>query len=64
MPSGKLTNHAEIEETLSKQYFSVHTVENPRNIPDTREYPVNVTIPMVVIFESDVQKRLKKLEFK
>ena len=61
-PSGKIIDHAEIAETLNKQYSSVYTVENSRNIPDTWEYPVNVTIPMVVIFESDVQKQLKKLD--
>ena len=50
MPSGKITNHAEIAETLNKQYSSVYTEENSRNIPDTQEYPVTVTMPMVVIF--------------
>ena len=61
-PSGKITGHAEIAETLNKQYSSVYTVENSRNIPDNQEYPVNVTMLMVVIFESDVQKQLKNLD--
>ena len=61
-PSGKITDHAEIAEILNKQYSSVYKVENSRNIPDNREYPVNVTMPMVVIFESDVQKQLKNLD--
>ena len=55
-PSDKITDHTGIADNLNKQYSSVYIVENSRNIQDIWECPVNVTVPMVAIFESDVQE--------